>query len=670
MFGMLLLLAEALAADETALERIVVTPEVRSPERGFVGAKSTVDLRDGRARSRSDSASVLREAAGTIVRERYNEAQDLQLSVRGFGARSTFGIRGLKLYVNGIPATGADGQAQLSNLVLDHATELVVERGPLAALYGNASGAVVRIDVNPFAAPRAQLDASLDPNQWRAGFAGSVKGERHAIAGAIAEKAYSGFRPHSGAERRQLDAIGRGRSGDFSWQWTANVLDQPRADDPLGLTRAEFDADPDSTTPNALLFDTRKTVDQSQFGGAAEWSPSDDLGVALAVHATNRDVVQFLAVPRAVQAAPTHPGGVIDLGRESTGADARAWRSFDTGAVQWTATIGAHVERLREERRGYENFVGNTLGVRGALRRDERNEADSTDGYVRVDAAFGAGIEAVAGFRSSRLDVESSDHFIAPGNPDDSGSLSYRDDGFVAGLAKQVGAWRWHVAWGEGFESPTLNELAYRGDGAAGLNTELDPARNRQTEIGVQWRHDARAAFAALTLFDADTRDEITVQSNQGGRSVFRNAGSTSRRGVEFEARTRVGDATHVAAVVNAIDATFDNGAKLPGIPERTLHLDARHDFADAFYAGATVDHLGETFVDDLNRDAAEAVTTLDAYAGKMWRFGDREVEAYARLANVFDRRYAGSVIVNEGNQRYFEPSPGRRLMVGFTINL
>ncbi|HVF33708.1 MAG TPA: TonB-dependent receptor [Candidatus Saccharimonadia bacterium] len=672
-------LAAALASGPE-LPRVVVRADARDPgDAGFTGTVSVRgDAALDRPGARDDVVEALRGIPGLTVRDRRNYAQDVQLSSRGFGARSTFGVRGLKLYVNGVPATAADGQGQLSHALLDRATRIEVLRGPVAALYGNAAGAVVRIEVDP-AAPshRHGLRGASSADGWRLAASGAMHGPAHDALVAVSRFEQDGFRPHSAAQRDQLDAVASGRHGEIAWTTTLNLLDQPEADDPLGLTRAAFEADPDSTAAQAISFDTRKSVRQRQAGVAATRADAGG-GLALGVHGGVRDVVQFLAVPRAVQATPTHAGGVIDLERGYGGLDARAWRAFTLGRHDAVATAGVHLERLEERRRGYENFAGDVLGVRGALRRDEDNATDARDLYARLDLALAPRWTALAGVRASRLSCDSDDKYLAAGNPDDSGRRRYTDTGAVAGFSYDAGPGaRLHVAWGEGFESPTANELAYRSDGASGFNDALAPSRNRQLEIDFRARSE-RIRFAA-TAFRIETEDEIVIAANQGGRASFRNAGRTRRDGLEAELDAEIGPRTTLRAAASFIDATFEDGFStpaglvnpgnvLPGVPEREAWLDLRHRLRGELVVGVTAAHVGRVAVDDLNRDHAGSATTFDLHATKSWQRGATRFAASLRLANAADRRHAGSVIVNEANARYFEPAPGRRLLLGFEV--
>jgi len=659
------------------LPEVVVTADARGPGGiGFAGAVTVIDATTlDRAGARDDVAEALRGIAGLAVRDRRNLAQDLQISSRGYGARSSFGVRGLRLIVNGVPASAADGQGQLSHALVDHATRIEVERGPVAALYGNAAGAVVRIEADPAQWPHrygGRFAATRDG--WRTSATAAVHRETASALAVVSHLEHDGFRPHGTARRDQLDAIARGRFGELAWSAGANVLDQPEADDPLGLTRAAFDTDPDQTAAQAIAFDTRKSVRQRQLGASLARTDAAS-GFALAAHGTTREVVQFLAIPRAAQASATHAGGVIDLARDAFGVDARAWRRFAGESHAATLTGGLRAERLDEHRRGYENFSAATLGVRGALRRDEDNTTHARDLYIRIDLEASRGWSALAGWRTSALEFDSRDRYFGPGNPDDSGERRFDDRGPVAGLAwSRDPRLRWHLAWGEAFESPTANELAYRGDGAAGFNTALEPARSRQLETGLRVARDAWQL--AVYAFRIVTDDEIVTAANTGGRSTFRNGGRTRRRGVELELDAALDDRTTLRAAGTWLDARFEDGFatsagavaadnRVPGIPSQQVYVELSRRYGDALRLGLVAEHTGRVAVDDLNRDFAEATTTFDVHATKRWG----RVTGSLRLANVADRRYAGAVIVNEANGRWFEPAPGRRLLATLEVS-
>jgi iron complex outermembrane receptor protein len=253
----------------------------------------------------------------------------------------------------------------------------------------------------------------------------------------------------------------------------------------------------------------------------------------------------------------------------------------------------------------------------------------------------------------------------------------------VAGLVfEPAPRWRLYANAGEGFETPTFAELAYRPGGATGLNFALQPARSRHAEVGAKARFGETGRFTAA-LFRIDTRDEIVTDTSAGGRTTFKNASRTRRDGLEMAAEGRLGAGFEGSASYTWLDARFTEGfssgtppvpvpagSRLPGVPGSVLYAEIvwRH-APSGFHAGAELRASGKVWVNEANVDAAAgyAVASLRAgfeRRGETWRFA-----AFARIDNVGDRAYAGSVIVAEARGRYFEPAPGRTWMAGATAS-
>ena len=630
----------------------------------------------------------LSRVPGIVANLRNNYAQDLQLSSRGFGARATFGIRGLRLYTDGIPATMPDGQGQVSHFDLAGAQRIEVLRGPFSALYGANSGGVISL---VSAAPTANsyaVDGDVGSNglwQARLGAEALLSGGWN-IRVQASQFSTDGVRPHSAAER----TLGNLRLGWVGDQDTVTLLlnsvDQP-AQDPLGLTRQQFDADPFQTTPQAIQFDTRKTSGQTQ--GGVNWRHRfADAGAlsesVLTLYAGQRDVTQWQSIPPATQANPRHPGGVIDFSRDYAGLDARlVWR-WDHAAL----IAGVTSESQSEDRRGYENFVvrggQQILGVTGALRREENNTVRNSDLYLQGEAELGPGVMATLGLRSGRLRVETDDRY--PANGDDSGALSY-------GYTTPVVALQWlptpalnlYVSAGKGFESPTLNELAYRPDGGTGFNTTLQPQTSLQLELGAKWRDDALGLGVEAALFRADTDDEIGVLTNAGGRSTFQNVGSTRRSGAELGLRwqplpqwrallaltwlnAEYQDSFQTCAAVPCTQpadrVTVPAGNKIAGTMARSAFASLAWQPLPNTVLGVELRYQGEMPVNDRNTDFSPSATLLGLRLSHSVPLGPGTLSVLARLDNVTDRVYAGAVIVNEANGRYFETAAARNALL------
>lgn len=634
-------------------------------------------------------SEALVQVPGLVVNNRGNYAQDLQISARGFGARAGFGVRGMRLYADGIPATGPDGQGQVSHFDIAGAQRVEVLRGPFSVLYGNSSGGVIAI----FSAPttKRQWHAAVDVGsfglkQLRAGVEAPLGNGFEARVSASSLQ-IDGFRPHSAAKKDTAQARLAWRGQRDNVIVVLNHLDQP-ADDPLGLTRAQFDENPRQTTAQATDFNTRKTAGQTQAG--ASWQHRFDEGAlrdsTVAVYSGQRSVAQWLAIPAGTQNNPRHGGGVIDFDRNYSGLDAKLRWSWPQAGLD--LVTGATVESQRDARRGFENYTGTVanpvLGVTGRLRRDEVNRAQTRDIYAQAEWALHTDISTTLGVRSGRVTLSADDKFLS--NGDDSGRLAYSYTNPVLGL-------RWQAAPGlqvyasaaRGFESPTLGELAYRPDGSGGFNSGLQAQTSRQAEAGVKWQ--GGDINVQATLFQAHTRNEIAVATNAGGRSSFQNVGSTQRRGLELAAQWQASPALRTQVSFGLLQATYQDsflvcagvpcnaptvqvpaGGRIAGAPRGNAYAEVA--WTDARWGewAAEARATGRVAVNDRNTDFGAGYALGALRWSKTVALGNSDggsrLSWLVRVDNVFDHTHAGSVIVNDGNGRFFEPGAPRTLLL------
>ncbi|XQA78231.1 TonB-dependent receptor family protein [Xanthomonas sacchari] len=627
---------------------------------------------------------------GLLARDRQNYAQDTQLSIRGFGARSAFGVRGVRLLLDGIPATMPDGQGQLSNFNLFGSERVEVLRGPFSALYGNSSGGVVQLwsaDGQPDDPWRLR---SAIGSHGTAALSAQALGQQGDVHYNLAATHFStdGYRDHSHAERTTFNAkIGIDLAPGRRLDLLLNALEAPDAQDPLGLSRAQVAADPRQATAAAGQFDTRKSARQVQ-AGAIFTQQVDQQTWRLMGYAGRRDVTQYLSVPVGAQSNPLNAGGVIDLDGDYGGLDARwAWQG-ELGGRPFQFTVGANADRQQQHRTGYENFVGSTLGVKGRLRRDQQDRVENVDQFAQAWWQFAERWSLLAGLRHSQVRFRSNDAYIVGRNPDDSGRTDYAATTPVAGLVFRVtDDLRLYASAGRGFETPTFNELGYRRDGGAGLALDLDAARSQNLELGAKWRNAAGARWDAA-LFRATTEDELAVASNTNGRSTYRNIGRTRRQGAETSLTLPLGASAQLQVAYTWLQATVRQayltcassgcatptavvaaGTRLPGVPQQQLF--ARWQWQPRAWQFAVEGvAAGDTVVNDLASEAAPGYALLNLEAARRWTTAHGTLRTFARIDNAFDRRYIGSVIVNDGNGRYYEPGPDRSYTVGLQWDL
>lgn len=681
---------QAAAASGEAAVVIVSGSRVEHSSMDFPAAIDVVGaerIRD--SQMRVNASEALASVPGLVAQNRQNYAQDLQISSRGFGARSAFGVRGVKLIADGIPASMPDGQGQAATFNLDMAERLEVLRGPFSAVYGNHAGGVVQLFTRDGEGPPT-LETSVS-----AGSDGARKMDVNA-QGKAGNVGYvldasrfdtDGYRDHSAARRDQAYAkltLAPGAGGKLTI--TASALRQDNTQDPLGVTWATWRRDPrageidasDTATVKrtfAERYNTRKSIDHQQIGAAWEQqlggiAGGDSGKLRVTAYGGNRQVIQYQAFSRAFQAPASHSGGVVDFDRDFSGVDI-SWvdvRALAGGKL--TSTAGIEYGRSQDERKGYENFTATELGVKGKLRRDETDTVASTDPYLQTEWAQGAWV-LNAGLRHSRFKVDVSDRYLSNGN--DSGGLRYSRTTPVAGLLYKVSpVLNVYASAARGFETPTLNELFYSGAGG-GFNFGLQPARSTHIEAGVKTLLGADSRIDAA-VFQVKTSGELVVDAASGGRTSYRNASETLRRGAEVSADTRFGYGFTARVALTALRATYDQafgnvlrGSRLPGVPNAYAYGELAWQ-SPSRALGAAVETVAsaKVYAEDSNTEQTApgyAVVNLRLTARQEmggWRF-----KQFARLNNVADKAYVGSVIVGDTNKRYYEGAPGRNWQLG-----
>ncbi|MFH7239737.1 TonB-dependent receptor PqqU [Klebsiella pneumoniae] len=679
------LIAAAQAADEQTM--VVTAAPTTVSELDTPAAVSVVNGDEMRqAAPRVNLSESLGAVPGLQVQNRQNYAQDLQLSIRGFGSRSTYGVRGLRIYVDGIPATMPDGQGQTSNIDIGSVDTIEVLRGPFSALYGNSSGGVINVTSQTGTQPPTVEASSYYGSfgTWHYGMkaTGAVGDGSHAgdVDYTVSTNRFTthGYRDHSGARKNLANARLGVRINDVSkLTLLLNSVDI-KANDAGGLTADEWRDNP-RQSPRGDQYNTRKNTRQTQAGLRYErqLSAQDDLSVMM--YAGERETTQFQSIPRAPQLKPSHAGGVIDLTRHYQGIDTRLTHRGEL-LVPVTLTAGLDYENMSERRKGYENFVmvngAPQYGEQGALRRNERNLMWNVDPYLQTQWQLTDKLSLDAGVRYSSVWFDSNDYYITPGNGDDSGDASYHK-WLPAGSLKYAltDAWNVYLSAGRGFETPTINELSYRSDNQSGLNFGLKPSTNDTVEIGSKTRI-GNGLFTAA-LFQTNTDNEIVVDSSSGGRTSYKNAGKSRRQGMELGLDQQFGESWRLKAAWTWLDATYRtnvcddascNGNRIPGIARNMGYASFGYQPEQGWYAGSDIRYMSDIMANDENTAKAPSWTVVGLTTGYKWSYGRMDMDLFGRIDNLFDREYVGSVIVNESNGRYYEPAPGRNYGIGLNL--
>lgn len=673
------------ANDEQTL--IVTAAPQAVSELDTPAAVSVIDGEDMRhAAPQVNLSESLGAVPGLQVQNRQNYAQDLQLSIRGFGSRSTFGVRGIRLYVDGIPATMPDGQGQTSNIDIGSIDHVDVLRGPFSALYGNASGGVVNVTTQTGKQPTT-IEANSyygSYGTWHYGMkaSGAVGDGTHAgdVDYTVSTNRFTthGYRDHSAARKNLANAKLGVRINDVSkLTLLFNTVDI-KANDPGGLTKSEMDADRQQS-PRGDQYNMRKSVKQTQAGLRYERQLSEQDDLSVMMYAGERQTTQYQSIPYAPQQKPSHSGGVIDLDRHYQGIDTR-WTHRGELLIPVTFTTGLNYENMNEKRRGYENYVMNgstpEFGEKGNLRRNERNLMWNLDPYLQTQWQLTEKLTLDAGVRYSSVWFDSNDHYVTTGNGDSSGDTSYHE-WLPAGSLKYAitDAWNVYASIGRGFETPTISELSYRSGTANGLNLDLKPATNETYEIGSKTRIGNGLLSAAL--FQTNTTNEIVTDSNTDSRASYKNAGKTRRQGAELAIDQQFAENWRAKAAWTWLNATYRtdvcgdgscNGNRIPGIARNMGFASLGYEPESGWYAGADVHYMGDIMANDANTARAPSWTVVGLNTGYKFNLSNWTLDVFGRVDNLFDRQYVGSVIVNESNKRYYEPAPGRNYGVGVNV--
>ncbi|MEY5097337.1 MAG: hypothetical protein RJA36_56 [Pseudomonadota bacterium] len=662
-----------------ALQPVVISGGSAASERWLGTATVDVvegsELRDGQAQI--NLSEGLARVPGLVIRNRQNYAQDQQISIRGYGARTPFGVRGVRLFVDGIPASSADGQGQTEAFALGIADRVEVVRGPFSALYGASSGGAILMYTEEGARPAEwRAGAVVGPDGlWRlstqaTGQTGDASQPGWSYAVNLSAFGTEGARPQSSADRQTANLkLARSHEGGRTVLLFNHVTGF--AEDPQGLNADQFAQNPRQTTPGAIQYNTRKQLTQDQVGVAFDQALGNGHKLELMGYFGQRSTLGFQSTPASTQSSALSPGGVIDLNRDYWGLNAR-WRldrSYDSGRLAMSA--GLVSDQQRDDRKGYQNFIGTapsiTYGVQGVLRRDETNRAKTLDPYAQAE--WQTANWAVSGaVRHSRTELSSVDHYLADGK-DGSGARNYDATlPVLGGRLTLLPGLQAFASVGRGFETPTLNEVAYLAGGVAGLNTQLNAARSHSAELGLRGR--VGNGWWSSTLFDIRTSDEIVVAGSTDGRTAYKNQGHTRRQGLELSGEYALGPVV-LNGAYTYLNATYsETGNLMPGVSHDQLYAQAA--WATG-WAGSVLAlearQSGKVAVNDANSLFASGYTLFNFVARFEQRDGPWTWSEFLRLDNLTNRTYAGSVIVNDSNSRYFEPGMRRAPYLGVQLS-
>lgn len=680
------------AKDNTIQLSPIVTTGTRSEQNSFdlpiaIDVVTKKDIQNGQLQM-TLSESLIR-VPGITAQNRNNQAQDPQISTRGFGSRSAFGVRGVRVYVDGIPLTMPDGQGQPGVVDLSAIKSIEVMRGPFSALYGNSSGGVIQMFTeNTPKTPEvggSVMFGSYGTKRQILNAAGDADGVEYLFNASNFET--DGYRDHNSGKKEQATAKFRFNiSEDTKLTTLVNWFDQT-AQDPLGLPRvadannpSAFD-DPKGVANSAVAADTRVYRSHTQVGFNLDHQLNQNNSLNLITYIGARENEQYLSINPA-----NAIGRASEISREFYGTDLRWNNQGNIASMPYNISLGINYGKSSDDRLDINaiNGVKRPPSFATRLNRDEQNISTNFDRYIQGKLSPIDNVDIHAGLRRTKVNLEIKDNFTtgANSNGDNSGNVQYNKTTPVVGAVWKVNPQlNLYANYGKGFETPTFIEAGFNSLAVdATPNLGLRPSESENFEVGAK-AFITDDTLANLTLFYVNTNDEIVASLSGGGRSVFANAGKTKRTGIEFSLDSKFDNNITTYLAYTLLDAKFDSeftsasglvesDNRIPGTYRSQIYGEIAWKYTPAgFYTALEGRHNSKVYVDDRNTDTAPSYTIFNLRAGFEQNYANWGFKEYIRIENMFDKDYIGSVRINDGNLRYFEPATDRNYLVGLSAH-
>lgn len=648
------------------LEEIIVTATLLERTLDHTPASVSVidqdEIQFGRQQLALDEA--LGRVPGLFMQNRFNFAQDLRVSIRGFGSRAQFGIRGVKVLVDGIPETLPDGQGSVDSIDLGASSQIEVLRGPNSSLYGNASGGVISVmseggGPEPFAQVRmAGGTYGFRKVQFKTG----GETDRLDYLVSLSDSEYDGFREQSRAENKQLSGrfdLDLGK--DRRLLSVVNFTDQPVSDDAGGITAALAATNPKAAWPANVTFNAGESLEQTRLGFVYDMPVGESGTLTARNYYAWRDFGNLL---------PVQAGGIVDLDRKFVGGGlSYAYDGFWLDRPN-RLIAGFDFDEQDDDRRRFNNMNG----VPGALTFDQNENVSSRGVFVQNELSVSKTVLLTLGVRFDRVEFDVRDRFLSDGF-DDSGTLDFEDTSPMVGLVVDIGDnMNFYTTYSTSFETPTTTELN-KPDLTGGFNPSLQPQVARNFEVGLRGAIGDNHRYE-LALFTIDVDDELVPFEVPGspGRNYYENAAESGRKGLEFSWMATPTDYLRTTLSYAYSDFTFKSfgaasGNVIPGTSENVLFGEVSYRHPRGWFAAADALYIDEQFGDNANTVVIDDYTLLNLRFGYETEIGNLDVSPFVGIANVTDETYTANVRLNALGGRYFEPGPGRNGYAGVALN-
>ena len=605
---------------------------------------------------------VLAGVPGLYMQNRYNFSQDLRVSLRGFGARSAFGIRGIKVIVDGIPETLPDGQAGVDSIDLGSASRIEVIRGPSSSNFGNASGGVIAIETETGSDPGfvqttiATGDLGYSKLQLKSG--GKTENMNYLIN--FSRQELDGYREHSISEGSLMNAkFGFNLSEIDRLKLSLNYTDQPKSQDPGGINLSQVNTNRKSARDRNLSYDSGESLNQKRIGLVYERDHSIGLLTVRNYYVT-RDFSNKL---------PFKNGGSVNIDREFYGFGMQ-YQFGESLPENFSLTTGFDTDRQDDDRKRYNNDSGKL----GSMSFDQQEKVNSNGLFVQSRYDLG-NWSISSGIRYDEVKFDITDRFLS--NGDDSGEIEFDAVSPSFGLNYVMENASIFASMSSSFETPTTTELA-NPDASGGFNALLKPQEASNIEIG--YKSVKNNIYHEIAVFNIDLNDELVPYELEEfpGRTFYSNVGKSSRKGVESLLSWSVKPNLTVDASYTYSDFSFDSfidknnkdfsGSKLPGLPESFAYFGIRFENENGLNMNFNLNYSGDLFANNANSVKVQAYTVSNFRLSYNINKGDWKILPYMGINNIFDTEFNSNIRINAFGSRYYEPAPERNSYLGITF--
>ena len=661
----------------TDLDEIIVTATRQDQSLADVSSAVSIVERDtiqaGRQQLGLDES--LNRVPGIFFQNRYNFTQDLRVAIRGFGARANFGIRGIKVFVDDLPATLADGQSGVDDIDIGSVGRIEIIRGPSSALYGSASGGVMSLYTEdgpetPFAEARVTV-GEYDHQKYQLKFGGQTGKLNYLVNGSYLEN--DGYRDNSRVEHGLVNSKFRYEFDDDSDLTVIfNLVESPQADDAGGVTRANVEADRRQAQPRNLSSNSGEELEQQKAGWIYRHRFGENHEIRVRNYYLWRDFQTFLPIGSHIRFVSDD--GVVEFDRFFFGGGAQYTYTGELFGRPNQFTAGFDVDIQEDDRQRYSNDAG----IKGALSFDQLEEAEAYGFYLRNSLSLTDSLQLTLGGRYDIVDLSVEDRFLA--NADQSGDLDFDEFSPSVGLTwLATDSVSLYFNYATAFETPTFTELA---NPARNLNVNLGGFASVDAQNADSFEIGARGLLGERVYFDIagyimEVEDEVVSVANIGNRTFFRNA-DTDRNGIEVAVVVDIMEGLQLTASYTYSDFEFDSfpsrmdaeGKMLPGIPENQFFAELAYRHDSGFYLSWDILAVDDLAVNNNNSVMSDSYEVSNLRAGHRLQMAGFELSPFIGFNNLFDTKYMSNLRLNGFGGRVFEPAPTLNVYGGVSVRL